>query len=372
MRKLMIVSLVLSVCYLTLGVEANQEQRSFRVASGKRLVIDLKTGGSVVIRGWDQDEVTIQADRNGDSLQNYEVEISEVSEGVRIHSHHVGPKRNTYSSNLELEIRVPRRFDLSIETMGGGVTIEGVEGEFIGKTMGGALDLANVKGTARLTTMGGNITLKNSDLDGSLKTMGGRVLFEDVTGDVKGSSMGGNVVYKNVTNRSGKSTGDEVHITTMGGAINVESAPAGASVHTMGGKIHIGSASKFIKAKTMGGDINIDSIDGWVEAISMAGDISVNSTGEGNITLISMKGDITLVVPAGLSMEIDIQLAYTKDSPQNYKITSDFGIKQEETGQWEYDHGSPRRYIYGRGSIGGGRNKIRIETINGNVYLKRG
>lgn len=371
MRKLMIVSLALSVFYLTLVAQANQDQRSFRVSSGKKLVIDLKTGGSVEIRGWDQDEVSIQADRNGDDLQNYEVEISEVSEGVRIHSHHVGPNRRTYSSNLELKIKVPRRFDVSIETMGGGVTIEGVEGEFTGKTMGGALNLSNVKGTARLTTMGGNITLKSSELDGSLKTMGGRVLFEDVTGDVKGSSMGGNVVYKNVTNRSGKSTGDEVHISTMGGAINVDSAPAGANVHTMGGKIHIGSASRFIKAKTMGGDINIDSVDGLVEATSMAGDITVNQTGEGNVTLVSFKGDITLVVPAGLSMEIDIQLAYTQNSSRNYKIISEFDIKQEETDQWEYEHGSPRKYIYGRGSIGGGRNKIKIETINGNVYLKR-
>ena len=199
MRKLMIVSLALSVCYLTLSVEAYQArdiEKSFRVASGKKLIIDLKTGGSLVIRGWDQDQVSIQGDN--DDPQNYELDLSEVSEGVRIYSRYVGSRRN-YSSNLKFEIKVPRRFDVSIDTMGGGVTIEGVEGEFTGKTMGGALDLANVKGSARLTTMGGNITLKNSDLDGSLKTMGGRVLFEDVTGDVKGSSMGGNVVYKNVT-----------------------------------------------------------------------------------------------------------------------------------------------------------------------------
>ncbi|HJQ68194.1 MAG TPA: DUF4097 family beta strand repeat-containing protein [Blastocatellia bacterium] len=372
MRKLMIVSLALFVCYLALTVEANQSrdvEKSFRVASGKKLIIDLKTGGSLVIRGWDQDEVSVQAD--GNDPQIFELDISDVPEGVRIYSRHFGNRRN-YSSNLKFDIKVPRRFDVAIDTMGGGVTIEGVEGEFTGKTMGGALDLANVKGTARLTTMGGNITLKNSDLDGSLKTMGGRVLFEDVTGDVKGSSMGGNVVYKNVTNRSGKSTGDEVHITTMGGAINVENAPAGASVTTMGGRIHIGSAAKFVKAKTMGGDIKIDSADGAVEATTMGGDIEVNLTGDGNVTLVSMKGDITLVVPAGLSMEIDIQLAYTQNSSRNFKISSEFDIRQEESDQWEYEHGSPRKYIYGRGSIGGGKNKIRIETINGSVYLKRG
>jgi len=122
----------------------------------------------------------------------------------------------------------------------------------------------------------------------------------------------------------------------------------------------------------MGGDIKIDSVDGTVEATSMAGDIAVNLTGDGDVTLVSMKGDITLVVPAGLSMEVDIQLAYTQNSARNFKIVSDFDIRQEETQQWDNEHGTPRRYIYGRGSIGGGRNKIKIETINGNIYLKRG
>ena len=93
MRKLMIVSLALSVCYLTLSVEAYQArdvEKSFRVASGKKLIIELKTGGSFVIRGWDQDEVSIRAD--GDDPQNFELDISEVSEGVRIYSRHLGTR----------------------------------------------------------------------------------------------------------------------------------------------------------------------------------------------------------------------------------------------------------------------------------------
>ena len=86
----------------------------------------------------------------------------------------------------------------------------------------------------------------------------------------------------------------------------------------------------------------------------------------------SMGGDITLTVPAGLSMDIDITLAYTKDRDDDYKIVSDFAVKQEETKEWDHHHGSARKYIYGTGSIAGGKNKVRIKTVNGNVFLKKG
>ena len=50
----------------------------------------------------------------------------------------------------------------------------------------------------------------------------------------------------------------------------------------------------------------------------------------------------------------------------------DFDLKEERTKDWDDEDGTPRKYIYGKGQIGGGKNRIRIETINGNVYLKKG
>ena len=70
-------------------------------------------------------------------------------------------------------------------------------------------------------------------------------------------------------------------------------------------------------------------------------------------------------------MEIDITLQYTKDS-RKPKIVSDFRIDEEETTEWDHHDGSPRKYIYGTGTVGDGKNRIRIRTINGNVYLRKG
>jgi DUF4097 and DUF4098 domain-containing protein YvlB len=350
--------------------------KEIKAAMGKRLEVDMRIGGSIVIEGWNQELVAVKVYDGGRECLDCSVQINETPSGVHIFSGDTARNRN-HSNSLRLEIKVPQRFNLDLHTAGGGFTIENVEGSIQGKTMGGGLKLTNLRGELDLTTMGGAISLTNSEVNGRVKTMGGEVLLQDVRGDVEGVSMGGNVIYKNVTGRNGETTGEEVHIKTMGGDIKVETAPAGAEVLTMGGDIMIGSASKFINAKTMGGDINLSAIDGWVKATTMGGDIFVNLLGEASggrhdVELTSYSGDITLTVPANLSMNFDISLAYTKNREGDYKITSDFEMQQRESADWVYDEGSPRKYIYGTGSVAGGANRIKIKTINGNVIVKKG
>jgi len=84
-----------------------------------------------------------------------------------------------------------------------------------------------------------------------------------------------------------------------------------------------------------------------------------------------MSGDVTLAVPAGLSMAIDIELAFTEGHEGEYRIKSDFPIAQEVSPQWERDNGSPRKIIHGTGTVAGGNNHVTIKTVNGNVTLKK-
>ena len=361
----------------SLTQDVGRVERQFNVGAGKRLEVDLKTGGSLDINGWSGDTVAVTAHVGGRDAAETDLSFNETPAGLAIISRYTGPRRRNYSSDVRLEIKVPARFDLMLDTMGGDIRIAGVEGDIRGKTMGGKLDLNGLKGTLHLTTMGGGITLKQSNVNGKVSTMGGEVLLEDVTGDVKGTSMGGKVTYKNVTNPLGQTTGEEVKITSMGGEISVDDAPAGADVTTMGGDIEIRSAAKYVKAKTMGGDIRLDSVDGGVRATTMGGDVNVKMVGnpeEGqrDVTITSMGGDIVLTVPAGLSMDIYIEVSRTRNSSKTPEIVSDFPLQQRESADWITDHGTPRKVTYGTGQIGGGRHKITIKTINGDVHLKRG
>lgn len=351
-------------------------EREFTVSPGKTLEVDLRTGGSLTITGSDMNKVVIKGTTRGRDAEECRVEIEETSSGVRIASYYDGGKRN-YNASADFHITVPSKFNLDLESMGGSYTIENVEGRIEGRTMGGELNLTRLKGDLDLTTMGGKIRLTKSDVDGRVKTMGGEVLVEDVQGTVKASSMGGKVIQRNVKGRSGEGIKNEVHIRTMGGEINVDDAPEGTDVHTMGGNIHIRKANKYARAKTMGGNIDIDAVDGGVAATTMGGDITVRmvgdaATGDRDVDIESMSGDVTLTVPAALSMDVDITLEYTRGHEGDFSIVSDFELKREESIAWERRHGSPRKVLYGTGTIGGGKHKVKIKTINGNVYLKKG
>ncbi len=374
MKRLILLVLMVSPFMLSAAPQADYE-KEFVTSQGKKLDIDLKTGGEISITGWDKEAVSVKGFREGRDRKEAILEMEENSSGVSIRSHYAGSRHNR-NGGIRLEISVPRRYDVRLETMGGGVSIENVEGRMTGKTMGGALTLSGLKGNLDLLTMGGAITLKNSDVDGNVKTMGGEVLVEDVTGDVKPSSMGGSVRQKNITRRSGEVRGSEVNISTMGGDINVDDAPLGAALSTMGGTIHVRSAAKFVKAKTMGGKVLLDAVDGWMEATTMGGDVEATMTGnpsdgKRSVALTSMAGDITLSVPAGLSMEIDIELAYTEGHEGKYAIKSDFPVVQEVSPEWERDNGSPRKIIHGTGNVAGGSNRVTIKTVNGNVTIRK-
>jgi len=207
-----------------------------------------------------------------------------------------------------------------------------------------------------------------------------------VVGDVEGSSMGGNVSYKNVQRRSGGAgspprtgqdlaeiTRDTVQISTMGGAIEVKDAPEGADVHTMGGNIEIEDAARFVRAKTMGGDIRIRSIDGWVEATTMAGDVEVSVTGDGgDVKLDSYSGNIVLDLPPGFGMNLDLQIAYTRNSSKTFDIEAPGSAPTTVSSDWDYGSGTPRKYIRRSESVNGGGNAVTIRTVNGNITVREG
>ncbi len=370
---------------LAFGAASAQEERRLPAQPGQKLSLELKTGGSVSVVGWSRNEVWVSYDVNRCSPGSCRVEVLERDDGVEIVSGYLQRSRHQ-SSSIDIEVKVPDVFDIELDSMGGGLEIRDLEGDFRGKTMGGNLMLSNVRGVARLQTMGGRIDLLDSDLDGRLSTMGGKVLFRDVVGDVKGSSMGGVVRYQNVRRRdgeiaspSGRSSPDHtegtVQMSTMGGAIDIDDAPEGADLHTMGGDISVDRAAGFVKAQTMGGDITLGEVDGWVKATTMGGSVEAVVLGASSpgrdVELVSMSGDVELTLPADASVTFEVKLSYTRNRTKRYEIISDFPLRQERSDSWDYSHGTPRKHIMATGVSGGGANKVRLETVNGNIRIKR-
>ncbi|MCP3978481.1 MAG: DUF4097 domain-containing protein [bacterium] len=361
---------------LSAGADGQATSHELPVDPGQELRVELSTGGTVTIEGWDRDLLSVEADLRGPDADNVLFQVEKTRSGAEILGEFKQP-REKQSTSLNLRVRVPRSFDLTIESRGGGIEIDNVSGRIRGKTMGGSLELRRLEGRLDLRTMGGNISLEDSAVDGEVETYGGNVRLRNVDGDVEAKSLGGEVIYDNVhTNGKGGGPGREVKISTLGGDIEVPSAPLGADLSTLGGSIVVEHAGEYVRAKTLGGNIEIGAVDGWVKASTMAGDIDVTMIGDAGATrrdaqLTTSAGDVRLAVPEGLSMEIDVTIAFTKRGRRDYTIDSDFPLEIRSSESWEYHEGEPRKYVYGKATIGGGRHKIKIETINGDVVLKR-
>jgi DUF4097 and DUF4098 domain-containing protein YvlB len=364
--------------------EGEASPYQFDVSSGETIRFDLRSGGSLSIAGWDKPIAEVSYIQRGQG-HKHDVEILQQRDGLLVTSEVASRKGE--SQDLSFEVRLPRQFNVRFESMGGSLTIVDLEGEFTGTTMGGGLTLASVDGTVKLKTMGGQIEVSDAVLDGTISTMGGDVVLEDVVGDLDAQSMGGNVRFENVRGRDGKlrapggaSGGDleqeTVTVSTMGGDIVVDEAPVGAMVNTMGGDIVVRQASGFVKANTMGGNIDVHVRNGSVDAGTMAGEIDVEieeglgANGEG-VKLSSCCGDVNLVVPPDLSMDLDLTIAYTRNSSQDFKIISDFDVQIERSDSWDYSNGSPRKRIHGTGKIAGGKYPVVIEAINGDILIKK-
>ena len=354
--------------------------RSFPSSPGKTLSIDLRSGGDITISGTSGNTVNVKVRFTGDDRDEIEVKAEETASGVEIRSEYADHYTHHHNGGADVEVEVPSQYNVSLKTMGGAVSIKGVEGEFDGTTMGGEIRLQDLTGKVKLTTMGGEIEASNSNLDGELKTMGGDVILRNVSGNVQGSTMGGDVRQEG-TGPSGRASshtasGGEKKIHSMGGDLNLDSAPDGASLETMGGEIHIGSAADHVKAKTMGGDIRVDSIDGWADLTTMGGDVTVNmvgdpSKGKRDVDISSMGGDIELTLPAEISATFDLQTEFTTERSRIPKIVSDFPVNVTESSDCRYDHDRDCKILVGSGKTGSGANRIKIRTIQGDIIIKK-
>jgi len=366
-------------------------EKEINVESGGKIELELKYGGSVLAEGWDRDVVRIECEDSRFGIDHFDFEIEVKNNKFLRFKAHPEDEEAIRGNNLKINLMVPRKFSIEMHSGGGRIRITGVEGKFEGSTGGGGIQLRDLKGEVKLTTGGGKIDIRDSELDGRVTTGGGEALVRDVVGNVVVKSGGGIVSYENVRGRDGKkrmpaglkmhadhtlSDGTVVH-KTVGGSIDLSGAPEGAIVQTGGGSIVLRDVERFVEATTGGGSIDIEILNGSVRAQTGAGNIEVEvigglGDGEEGVYLITGSGNIILTLPGDISAELDIDLAFTRNSSRDFQIKSQFDIEVELTDEWETGHGTPRKHVYGTGKLGGGGPKISIRCVNGNIRLKKG
>jgi DUF4097 and DUF4098 domain-containing protein YvlB len=331
---------------------------SVRAAPGETLTLDLKTGASIDITGWDEPRVDVAVLFRDDDAQEARVDVERVASGVRVHSYQVSKRSN--GTSLRMHILAPRRSSLKLQSAGGDVHLTGLEGTFRGSTGGGEIVLDGLRGTADLSTGGGEVRVTDSYLEGDVTTGGGEV---NIIRSHLVNGVSGNPSKAKSKDRIEKSGGDVVL-----------SDIHDKSVTTGGGDIEIRRGSGLIQASTGGGNVRLREMSGSVEASTGAGNVEVTvieGDEEQNVDITTGSGSVVVELPASFDGALDLETSYTASFGRETRIVSDFAVNRDGPGAWDSSRGTPRRIITARGTAGNGRGVVRIRAINGDVTVRK-
>jgi hypothetical protein len=134
--------------------------------------------------------------------------------------------------------------------------------------------------------------------------------------------------------------------------------PAGVrlNVSTVNGGVDVAGATSEVRASTVNGRVSAASTGGPVNASTVNGDIDVRmrELGTGDLEYSTVNGSIEIEVPSNLDADLDMRTV-------NGSLSADFPITLQ-------GRVNPRRM---RATIGKGGRRIRLETVNGSVELRK-
>ena len=259
----------------------NHIERSFQVTPGGRLTIDADRG-AIEVRTADSDRVDVKIERKvkrgrkwsvEEVLEDLAITFDHSDDGVTIRAKY--GQKNPWRWNRERNrlrinflITVPQRYNVDLKTLGGGISVEDLEGEVRSQTAGGNLRIGRIKGSVWGQTAGGNIKVESTQGDADVKTSGGGITIGNVAGMVEAKTTGGSI-------RIDKATGN-VNAKTAGGNITVEEVMGNINAKTLGGSV------KAYISRQPEGDCSLETSGGNVTAYvveDIAIDVEARTTG---------------------------------------------------------------------------------------------
>ena len=296
----------------------SQIEKDLQLAPGGRFVLDSDLG-SVTVRGSRDSGVHLIITSKRSDIDEYvEFDFREGAGTVEV----IGKKIRRFGflsslfgggdgGSLRYEVEVPRETDLDIETGGGRILVEEIEGAV------------------------------------ELETSGGSVRVYDVNGELDARTSGGSIDIARIQGNT--------RVSTSGGSIEADSIDGSLSAKTSGGHVTINDVSGDLVARSSGGSIRIDGAGGRVEASTSGGSVSAqfNSGNSSGGSLSSSGGGIRVSLDPGVGLELD---AHTSGG----SVTCDLPVTVS---------GSMSRGTL-RGTIGGGGESLRIRTSGGSIRIR--
>ncbi len=292
---------------------------------------------------------------------------------------------------VNFEVTVPRDYNLDVLTQAGSIETQDIAGQVALVTSGGSITVGRVGGPgaakARLETQGGHINVQEMNGELHAVTAAGHINVASMRGDAVLRSGGGHIRIGTIQGAAG--------LETRGGNISVERAGGNVTAATGGGQIDFGEATGSIRARTGGGGIRIRRVSGPIQLETGGGSIFLTkvegtvraTTGAGGITawftsdgsaeapgkpkahklfgasqLESGQGDIVVYLPRELAVTIEALIEMAAD----HRIEADPTLPLKVS----YVNSSGGRAVRGECALNGGGEVLRLKTVAGNIRLK--
>ncbi len=293
-------------------------ERSFDAGSAQLLLVDTDIG-SIEVSTHSADVVDVRVVRSGRYEEDLEVRFDTDRGRIAVYGDLERGRRNGWgwgnNSRVRFEITVPQNFDIDLETAGGSIEVDDLNGKVMARTSGGSLSFGRIEGSIRAKTSGGSIRFEGGNADADLRTSGGSIRVGDVGGRLK--------------------------------------------VHTSGGSISIGRVEGSVDAHTSGGSISVDEAVGAVNARTSGGTVTayISEQPVGDSRLETSGGTVTVYLADHIAVDINATAG-------SGRVRSDFDLGQGDDDD-RYNRGRSLR-----GSLNGGGPRLDLHSSN-SVRIRR-
>jgi DUF4097 and DUF4098 domain-containing protein YvlB len=230
-------------------------EKTFPITPGKILNVDFSSG-DVLVTYWDKSEVSVKIYGNENASKKMDFNIDGNDESIEVRGKNKSSGSSWFSNiEVKVEVKVPSKFNLDINTAGGDIKCGGITGSAQLNTSGGDIWADKFSGKLDVSTSGGDVYLFCTDTKIEAETSGGDIKLE-YTGENKGielSTSGGDIEIK-----LPKDFRASIDLSTSGGEVscsfNMKNIKKSHETNLVG---DINSGGEKLIAHTSGGDIDV-------------------------------------------------------------------------------------------------------------------
>lgn len=307
--------------------------------------------GDVNVTVWDQNRIKVEVSKRihaeGQASADQMDRESQVSVSSAGNEVLVKANNDNRPITTDLQIFVPRKGGVNVETRHGDVLVQGREGNVKITEEHGDVSIQDVTGSADISMRHGDLRVAKVSGDVNLDGRLDDVSVSEVGGNLRmtGEYFGDMSLAKIAKSVSFKTSRTDLQLAKVSGEMNMQSD-----------SLHASAVEGPIKIATRSKDIQLENVSGNIEVSNSNASIQLRA-GEklGQITIDNRNGAVELVLPAKASFQLNAKT-------EKGDIQSEFsGISTNS------QHGDNSA----SGQVGSGGPRIQINSQHGDVAIKK-